>query len=149
MTHSTTVHRVAAVIINATFALRRTRRADTERSVDRSRGHHGTLDHAQGGRIRIAVRLHPCDRDAGRKGGGHLLFGGTVNGDNETLSLFEAKDDARKLYQLRAPMTLHDPRIEQAWRLNDRDILLVISEVDPADTRPDRPHRPKVHRLQR
>lgn len=81
--------------------------------------------------------------------GEHLLFGGTVNGENETLSLFETMDGGRNLSQLRAPMTLHDPRIEQAWRLNDRDILLVISEVDPADTRPDRPHRPKVHRLQR
>jgi hypothetical protein len=81
--------------------------------------------------------------------GGHLLFGGTVNGRNETLSLFETKDGGAKVDQLRAPMTLHDPRVEQAWRLDDRDILLVISEVDPADTRPDRPHRPKVHRLQR
>lgn len=81
--------------------------------------------------------------------GEHLLFGGTVNGENETLSLFETMDGGRTLSQLRAPMTLHDPRIEQAWRLDDRDILLVISEVDPADTRPDPPHRPKVYRLQR
>jgi hypothetical protein len=75
------------------------------------------------------------------------LFGGTVNGRNQTLSPFEAKN--AQLYQLRAPMKLHDPRIEQAWRLDDRDILLVISEVDPTDTRPDAPHRPKVFRLQR
>lgn len=79
--------------------------------------------------------------------GRHLLFGGTVNGLNETLSLFEATDG--NLLQLSAPMTLHDPRVEQIWRLNDRDVLLVISEVDPADTSPDPPHRPKVYRLQR
>jgi hypothetical protein len=81
--------------------------------------------------------------------GEHLLFGGTVNGENETLSLFETMDGGRNLSQLRAPMTLHDPRIEQAWRVDDRDILLVISEVDPEDTGPDAPHRPKVYRLQR
>jgi hypothetical protein len=77
----------------------------------------------------------------------HLLFGGTVNGPNETLSLFETQGD--NLYQLSAPVTLHDPRVEQVWRLNDRDVLLVISDVDSADTSPDAPHRPKVYRLQR
>ena len=77
----------------------------------------------------------------------HLLFGGTVNGPNETLSLFETQGD--NLYQLSAPVTLHDPRVEQIWRLNDRDLLLVISEVDPSDASPDAPHRPKVYRLQR
>jgi hypothetical protein len=79
--------------------------------------------------------------------GQRLLFGGTVNGLNETLSLFESTDGG--LVQLSAPGTLHDPRVEQIWRLNDRDVLLVISEGDPADTSPDAPHRPKVYRLQR
>jgi hypothetical protein len=79
--------------------------------------------------------------------GRHLLFGGTVNGFNETLSLFEAEDD--NLNQLSAPVTLQDPRVEQVWRLNERDVLLVISVVDPADTSPQPPHRPKVYRLRR
>jgi len=79
--------------------------------------------------------------------GQHLLFGGTVNGVNESLSLFEMEDG--NLVQLSAPLTLHDPRVEQIWRLEDRDVLLVISDTDPADMNPDRPHRPKVYRLQR
>ena len=79
--------------------------------------------------------------------GAQLLFGGTVNGLNETLSLFEVNDG--NLSQLSAPMTLHDPRVEQIWRLEDRDVLLVISDADPADTSPEPPHRPKVYRLQR
>ena len=79
--------------------------------------------------------------------GAQLLFGGTVNGLNETLSLFEVNDG--ELSQLSAPMPLHDPRVEQIWRLEDRDVLLVISDVDPADTTPEPPHRPKVYRLQR
>ena len=79
--------------------------------------------------------------------GEQLLFGGTVNGLNETLSLFEVNDG--NLSQLSAPITLHDPRVEQIWRLEDRDVLLVISDVDPADTSPEAPHRPKVYRLQR
>ena len=53
------------------------------------------------------------------------------------------------LVQLSPPLTLHDPRVEQIWRLEDRDVLLVISDTDPADMNPDRPHRPKVYRLQR
>jgi hypothetical protein len=44
---------------------------------------------------------------------------------------------------------LHDPRVEQIWRLEDRDVLLVISDIDPADMNPERPHRPRVYRLQR
>ena len=46
--------------------------------------------------------------------GAELLFGGTVNGFNETLSLFEVNDG--NVSQLSAPMTLHDPRVEQIWR---------------------------------
>ena len=79
--------------------------------------------------------------------GQHLLFGGTVNGLNETLSLFEVEGGT--LHQLSAPVSLHDPRVEQVWRLDDSDLLLVISEVDPADTSPEPPHRPRVFRLQR
>jgi hypothetical protein len=79
--------------------------------------------------------------------GQHLLFGGTVNGVNESLSLFEV--ESGNLVQLSSPLTLNDPRVEQIWRLEDRDVLLVISDVDPADTSPERPHRPKVYRLQR
>jgi hypothetical protein len=46
-------------------------------------------------------------------------------------------------------MCAEPSRVEQIWRLEDRDVLLVISDIDPADMNPERPHRPKVYRLQR
>jgi hypothetical protein len=81
--------------------------------------------------------------------GEHILFGGTVNGENETLSLFETMDGGRTLSEVPHPSTFHDPRVEYAWRVDVREVLLVISDVKTADSSPEAPHFPKVYRLQR
>jgi hypothetical protein len=46
-------------------------------------------------------------------------------------------------------VTFHDPRVEFAWRVGDREVLLVISDVETADSGPEAPHLPRVYRLQR
>jgi hypothetical protein len=81
--------------------------------------------------------------------GEHILFGGTVNGENETLSLFETMDGGGTVSEVPSPVTFHDPRVEFAWRIDDREVLLVISDVESADSDPEAPHFPKVYRLQR
>ncbi len=73
--------------------------------------------------------------------GRHVLFGGTVNGTNEVLSLFETSTDGTAVWRLSAPVSLTDPRVEQAVRLGSDDVLLVISDVDAASRRSSRVYR--------
>lgn len=75
--------------------------------------------------------------------GGRVLFGGTVNGINDVLALFESNGTGIS-WRIEAPLELEDPRVEQAVRLSGRDVLLVISEAVGDDSR-----RSKVYRLRR
>lgn len=68
-------------------------------------------------------------------GGRHVLFGGTVNGANDVLSLFETDDGGWTIRRVPTPMGFIDPRVEQAIALARDDVLLVISDVDAADRR--------------
>jgi hypothetical protein len=70
-----------------------------------------------------------------RADGRHVLFGGTVNGPNEVLSLFETTNGGLTVYRVPTPMGFIDPRVEQAIALAADDVLLVISDIDPADRR--------------
>lgn len=82
--------------------------------------------------------------------GRHVLFGGPLNGDNAELPLFETTNNGRTVWIHDAPIELHDPRLEQAWRLSSTDVLLVIGHVDPTDPLGSlAPHWPRVYRLQR
>jgi hypothetical protein len=76
--------------------------------------------------------------------GRHVLFGGTVNGVNEVLSLFETEDGGATVRLVDSPMELTDPRVEQALALAAGDVLLVISDVDAAGLRTS-----QVYRLRR
>lgn len=76
--------------------------------------------------------------DSGRP----VLFGGTVNGENEVLSLFE--ENGGIVRRIDAPFALEDPRVEQAVRLDADDVLIVISDVTPGGRRTS-----KVYRLRR
>jgi hypothetical protein len=71
-----------------------------------------------------------------------VLFGGTVNGTNQVLSLFE--ENGGIVRRLDAPFALTDPRVEQAVRLDAADVLLVISEAEDDGRRTS-----KVYRLRR
>ena len=75
--------------------------------------------------------------------GRRVLFGGTVNGVNEVLSLFESNGGGIA-WRVEAPFELDDPRVEQAVRLGATDVLLVISEVTNGGGRTS-----KVYRLRR
>jgi hypothetical protein len=75
--------------------------------------------------------------------GRRVLFGGTVNGVNEVLSLFES-NGGNVAWRLESPFDFEDPRVEQAVRLQGGDVLLVISEVTNDDRRTS-----KVYRLRR
>lgn len=68
-------------------------------------------------------------------GGRHVLFGGTVNGPNEVLSLFETVNGGITVRLVPTPMGFIDPRVEQAIALAPNDVLVVISDVDAADRR--------------
>lgn len=82
--------------------------------------------------------------------GHHVLFGGPLQDDNLELSLYETTNNGRTVWQLDAPFELYDPRIEQAWRLEATDVLLVIGQIEPNDPRGSMgPHSPKVYRLRR
>jgi hypothetical protein len=70
-----------------------------------------------------------------RPDGRHLLFGGTVNGPNEVLSLFETTNGGLTVRLVPTPMEFIDPRVEQAIVLARGDVLLVISDLDAADRR--------------
>jgi hypothetical protein len=67
--------------------------------------------------------------------GRHVLFGGTVNGANEVLSLFETTNRGLTVRMVPSPMTFIDPRVEQAIALAVDDVLVVISDIDAADRR--------------
>lgn len=67
--------------------------------------------------------------------GRHVLFGGTVNGPNEVLSLFETVNGGITVRLVPTPMGFIDPRVEQAIALAPNDVLLVISDLDAADRR--------------
>jgi hypothetical protein len=75
--------------------------------------------------------------------GRRVLFGGTVNGRNDVLSLFESNGGSIA-WPLEAPFALDDPRVEQALGLADDDVLLVISDVTNDDRRTS-----SVYRLRR
>ena len=75
--------------------------------------------------------------------GRRVLFGGTVNGVNEVLSLFESSGGS-VAWRVKPPFELDDPRVEQALPLTAGDVLLVISEADDGDGRTS-----KVYRLRR
>ena len=75
--------------------------------------------------------------------GRRVLFGGTVNGINEVLSLFESNGGS-VAWRIEAPFDFEDPRVEQAVRLPGGDVLLVISEVTDDDRRTS-----EVYRLRR
>jgi hypothetical protein len=70
-----------------------------------------------------------------RSDGRHVLFGGTVNGPNEVLSLFETTNGGFSVRRVPTPMGFIDPRVEQAIALSAHDVLLVISDIDAADRR--------------
>lgn len=70
-----------------------------------------------------------------RADGRHVLFGGTVNGPNDVLSLFETTNGGLTVRLVPTPMEFIDPRVEQAIVLARDDVLLVISDIDPADRR--------------
>lgn len=70
-----------------------------------------------------------------RGNGRHVLFGGTVNGPNDVLSLFETVNGGITVRLVPTPMGFIDPRVEQAIALAPNDVLLVISDVDAADRR--------------
>jgi hypothetical protein len=59
-------------------------------------------------------------------GGRQVLFGGTVNGPNEVLSLFETWNGGLTIRRVPTPMGFIDPRVEQAIALAADDVLLVI-----------------------
>lgn len=75
--------------------------------------------------------------------GRRVLFGGTVNGTNEVLSLFESNGGSIA-WRVDSPFELDDPRVEQAIRLAANDVLLVISEATQDEGRTS-----KVYRLRR
>lgn len=75
--------------------------------------------------------------------GRSVLFGGTVNGVNEVLSLFESNGTGIA-WRVEPPFELDDPRVEQAVRLAANDVLLVISEAEDGEERTS-----KVYRLRR
>jgi hypothetical protein len=79
-----------------------------------------------------------------RGDGRHVLFGGTVNGPNDVLSLFETTNGGLTVRRVPTPMGFIDPRVEQAIALAGDDVLLVISDVDAADRRTS-----AVYRLRR
>jgi hypothetical protein len=82
--------------------------------------------------------------------GTRLLFGGSVNGFNDVLSLYETFGNGSGLTRLDAPLPLHDPNVEQAWVIGADDLLLLVSESDP--DHPDQelgPRRLTVFRLTR
>jgi hypothetical protein len=65
-----------------------------------------------------------------RADGRHALFGGTVNGTNAVLSLFETVNGGLTVRRVPTPMGFNDPRVEQAIALAADDVLLVISDVE-------------------
>ncbi|HEX6994685.1 MAG TPA: hypothetical protein VF339_11130 [Gammaproteobacteria bacterium] len=75
--------------------------------------------------------------------GRRVLFGGTVNGVNDVLSLFES-NGGDIAWRVDSPFELEDPRVEQAVRLGESDVLLVISTVTDDEERTS-----KVYRLRR
>jgi hypothetical protein len=62
--------------------------------------------------------------------GRRVLFGGTVNGQNEVLSLFETENGGLIVRRVQTPMGFLDPRVEQATALAADDVLVVISDLD-------------------
>ena len=76
--------------------------------------------------------------------GRHVLFGGTVNGTNEELSLFETSGGGAVVRRVAPPSELDDPRVEQAVRIGSTDVLLVVSVIDAQERR-----SPRVFRLRR
>jgi hypothetical protein len=61
--------------------------------------------------------------------GRRALFGGTVNGTNDVLSLFETTNGGFTVRRVPTPMELEDPRVEQAVVVGN-DVLLVISDLN-------------------
>ena len=79
-----------------------------------------------------------------RGDGRHVLFGGTVNGSNEVLSLFETTNGGLSVRRVPTPIAFIDPRVEQAIALASDDVVLVISDLDAEDRRTS-----AVYRLRR
>jgi len=77
-------------------------------------------------------------------GSSDVLFGGTVNGTNTALSLFETRDGGLTRQRLSAPDGLVDPRVEQAIALASNDVLVAISRLDGQGKRTS-----SVYRLRR
>jgi len=75
-----------------------------------------------------AVWLDPDDPD-------HLVFGGGINGENASLSLFETLDRGATLRRIRAPAPLSDPAVEQVVPVAD-GLAVLVSEADPAGAEP-------------
>jgi len=70
-----------------------------------------------------AVWLDPADGD-------HLVFGGGVNGENTTLSLFETFDHGLTLRELAAPVQLTDPAVVQIVPAAG-GLAVLLSVADP------------------
>lgn len=62
--------------------------------------------------------------------GRHALFGGSVNGTNTSLSLFETFNGGITVRRVPTTMGFNDPRVEQAVVVSENDVLLVISDVE-------------------
>ncbi len=71
-----------------------------------------------------AIWLDPEDPD-------HLVFGGGVNGENGTLSLFETRDHGGTIRRVRPPGALRDPAVEQLAPLGDGLAVLISQPNDP------------------
>ena len=71
-----------------------------------------------------AIWLDPEEPD-------HLVFGGGINGENTTLSLFETRDHGATLRQVRPPAQLTDPSVEQVAPVGDGLAVLVSEAADP------------------
>lgn len=61
--------------------------------------------------------------------GRHAVFGGTVNGTNTSLSLFETFNGGLTVRRVPSTMGFSDPRVEQAIAVTSDEVLLVISDV--------------------
>lgn len=75
-----------------------------------------------------AIWLDPDDPD-------HLAFGGGVNGENESLALFETRDGGATQSRVRAPAPLSDPAVEQLVPVAG-GLAVLVSESDPPGSGP-------------
>jgi hypothetical protein len=62
--------------------------------------------------------------------GGHLVFGGGINGENTVFSLFETFDGGATLRRIPAPEALVDPAVEQIVPVADGSLAVLVSHVD-------------------